>query len=58
VELGNVLDQAGDQAGAVRAFRQAAASVNLLATVDPPGVAGTPARRRQGDPAARSTASG
>lgn len=39
VELGNVLDQAGDQAGAVRAFRQAAASVNLLAAVEPASTA-------------------
>lgn len=29
VELGNTLDEAGDSAGAVRAFRQATASVNL-----------------------------
>ncbi len=31
VELGNMLDEAGDPAGAVRAFRQATASVNLAA---------------------------
>ena len=31
VELGNMLDQAGDPAAAVRAFRQAATSLNLLA---------------------------
>lgn len=29
VELGNLLDQAGDQAGAVRAYRESAAAMNL-----------------------------
>jgi tetratricopeptide (TPR) repeat protein len=48
VELGNLLDQAGESAGAVQAFREAAAAVNLGSPASQPTAAELPAAERAG----------